>query len=435
MPFDSPGCMSIAHACAVALALTCLARPASAAPADLPGPVSLTVLHSFVFTDGYAPFAALLQADDGNFYGTTLEGGTPGGSRGTVFRITPAGEFTSLHSFATEEGINPRGRLAQGAGGWLYGTTVSGGSFGKGTIFRISQKGRFEVVHQFMGAPDDAAGPLSGLTPASDGNLYGTTAAGGRHDDGTVYRLTPEGSVTVVHSFGPGRRGSIVGDYPTGLMQGSDGLLRVTNGEGGNDQRCVDPAGCGTLLAMTLDGEVVGQVSLRDDVGRFPKSALVEASDGRFYGVAGRGGHDNEICQGECGAIYRSTAGGRLSNLHFFDGHDGWFPISAPAEMTDGSLYGTTSEGGIQGLCRPFGCGTIWRLSADGEFSVVYEFQGGDDGFEPDAGLVLGSDGALYGAAAFRGAGGYGTIYRLAPLAPLAPGAASGKGAGRHGLR
>src|SRR5271168_4027197 len=168
----------------------------------------LTTLHSFTFSDGYAPLAGLVQATDGNFYGTTYEGGgnsTCGNGCGTVFKITPAGVLTTLHTFNFTDGADPNGVLIQAADGNLYGTTANGGSGSPcpvcGTAFKITLEGILTTIYNFDTA--DGIVPLAGLLQATDENFYGTTSYGGDGDCtvdfggcGTVFRLTPTGSFT-----------------------------------------------------------------------------------------------------------------------------------------------------------------------------------------------------------------------------------------------
>src|SRR6266849_4061168 len=154
--------------------------------------LSLQTLHSFG-SNPKNPQAGLVQANDGNFYGTTALGGT-NGENGTVFGITPNGVFGSLFSFNGTNGSRPAASLIQGSDGNLYGTTTSGGSSGdNGTVFRITLSGAFTSLFSFNGT--NGSGPAAGLVQASDGNFYGTTQFGGTNgDNGTVFRITPGGA-------------------------------------------------------------------------------------------------------------------------------------------------------------------------------------------------------------------------------------------------
>jgi uncharacterized repeat protein (TIGR03803 family) len=155
----------------------------------------LTTLYSFCFnnncTDGDDPEAGLIQASDGNFYGTTYSGGTVVNKHcvqgcGTVFQITPAGVLTTLHSFGSSDGGGPSAALVQATDGNLYGTTIAGGAANKGTVFRIAG-GTFKTLHSFTKSEGEN---VCGLMQATDGNLYGVAALGGTGDNGTIYRLS-----------------------------------------------------------------------------------------------------------------------------------------------------------------------------------------------------------------------------------------------------
>jgi uncharacterized repeat protein (TIGR03803 family) len=157
----------------------------------------------YSFLDGYGggcfPFGGLVEGSDGNFYGTTNQCGT-GGPAGTVFRISPAGTFTTLHSFSGPDGAYSYSSLVQGSDGYFYGTTNGGGTSGYGTVFRITPTGTLTTLCSFSGS--DGASPYAGLVRGSDNDFfYGTTAGGGTSNAGTVFRMTPDGTLTTLHSF------------------------------------------------------------------------------------------------------------------------------------------------------------------------------------------------------------------------------------------
>ncbi|HUP91528.1 MAG TPA: choice-of-anchor tandem repeat GloVer-containing protein [Solimonas sp.] len=201
------------------------------------------MLHAFHGTDGSAP-NGLVRASDGNFYGTTQGGGD--GGRGTVFRMTRAGVLTTLHHFAGPDGATPRARLIEGRDGNLYGTTEFGGSFNSGAVFRMGRAGDYSTLHEF-GFGSDGALPLAGLVQGSDGNFYGTTYQGAR-GYGTVFRLTPAGELTTLHAFYPPDG---EGGHPYGaLQQGADHYLYGTTEDGGS-------GGVGTLFRISPAGSLV----------------------------------------------------------------------------------------------------------------------------------------------------------------------------------
>jgi uncharacterized repeat protein (TIGR03803 family) len=203
----------------------------------------LATLYSFSCSltacgDGDSPIGGLVQAADGNFCGTTLFGGTNSGC-GTVFKITPGGALTTVHSFDGNDGSSPLGTLVQAPDGGLYGVTEFGGpsaggcgdSQGSGTVFRITAAGALTTLYSFCALPNCADGlnPYAGLVRATDGNFYGTTQVGGANNLGTVFRITPGGVLTTLHSFsGPD------GEIPdASLFQATDGILYGTASSGG----------------------------------------------------------------------------------------------------------------------------------------------------------------------------------------------------------
>ena len=203
---------------------------------------SYQILHTFTINtgDGAQPFAGLIQGSDGNFYGTTGNGGT--NNVGTVFRMDTSGHVTVLHSFVTTDGMFPKASLVQGTDGWLYGTTsdrgtlpTPGGAAGVGTVFKIKTDGTsFTNLHTF-GQSDgnsgiDGWGPMAGLVQGSDGDFYGTTSLGGAlGGQGTVFKITSTGTFTRLHTFtNPEGRTPVAP-----LIQASDGNFYGTTTEGG----------------------------------------------------------------------------------------------------------------------------------------------------------------------------------------------------------
>jgi uncharacterized repeat protein (TIGR03803 family) len=321
----------------------------------------LTMLHSFDNTDGANPFAGLVQATDGNFYGTTYYGGAYG--YGTVFKITSAGKLTMLHSFDNTDGANPMAGLVQATDGNFYGTTEDGGASGAcaagcGTVFKITPAGEVTTLHSFDST--DGAYPFAGLVQATDGDFYGTTQNGGAHDVppcasggavgcGMIFKITPGGTLTTLHSFdltdGAGPE--------AGLVQATDGNFYGTT-VGGGDLSCIlTPGfGCGTVFEITPAGKLTTLHSFCSQIecidGSYPTAALVQATDGNFYGTTGGGGSLVwPVAIFGCGAVFRITLKGSLETLYAFDGvTDGYFPIAGLVQATDGNLYGTTGEGG-----------------------------------------------------------------------------------------
>ena len=234
----------------------------------------MTMLYSFSGSDGAAPYAGLVQGTDGNFYGTTCQGGTSG--YGTVFRISPSGWLMDLHRFTGgSDGLNPYG-LVQGSGGYFYGTTFQGGADDYGTVFRIGSDGTFTNLYSFSWS--DGTHPQAELVRSGDGNFYGTTYFGGI-GYGTVFRIGSDGTFTNLHSFG-----SSDGAYPeAGLVQGTDGNFYGTTSVGG-------PSGYGTLFRISPAGTLTTLHSFSGSDGTYPRAGLVQGSDGSFYGTTYQGG-------------------------------------------------------------------------------------------------------------------------------------------------
>lgn len=251
---------------------------------------TLTVLYSFggTPTDGVGPGAGLLLAADGTFYGTTGSDGSGSGA-GTIFSITPAGAYAQLHVLGSNEGSRPGASLVQAADGVLYGVASEGGAFdtpgqgpGDGNVFKFST-GVFSVVHSFNGATGDGETPFGALVRGGDGNLYGLTLFGGQpRGIGALYRVGPDGTTKVVHSFG---NCESEGYYPTGdMVLAPDGNLYGTTSSGGTHNR-------GTLFRFSPDGTLSTLYSFGsiEGDGDHPEHGLVLGNDGRLYGTTSQG--------------------------------------------------------------------------------------------------------------------------------------------------
>ena len=339
----------------------------------------LTTIHSFAGypTEGSSPGAALIQGTDGNFYGTTFSGGvsTTCGivGCGTVFRVTPSGTLTTLYSFCSQtncvDGEFPGAGLIEGTDGNFYGTTVEGGAnpdcygVGCGTVFKITRSGTLTILYSFCSQSSciDGSSPYAGLVEASDGNFYGTTEAGGAISDGTIFEITPGGQLTVIYSFCSQANCSDGAEPEAGLIQATDGNLYGTTYRGGAQQD-------GTIFKITTQGILTtlysfcAQTNCSD--GYFPADALIQATDGDFYGTTPDAGRLNRAG----GTIFRVTSTGSLTTLHTFCSQgscqNGATPVGGLVQDTNGRLYGTALQGGSGRECNG-GCGTIFGLSVD----------------------------------------------------------------------
>jgi uncharacterized repeat protein (TIGR03803 family) len=244
---------------------------------------TLTTLHSFDGSDGSSPFGAVVQGRDGNFYGTTNSGGAGGG--GTVFKMTPSGTLTTLFNFCFQDscdhGSSPEAGLVQGRDGNFYGTTEFGGPFrpAVGTAFKITPSGTLTTLQDFTGG--NGAYPEAGLIQATDGNFYGATRQGGTNGYGTIFKLTSGGTLTTLYNF---RGYPIDGGYPlAALVQAIDGNFYGTTFGGG-------PNSDGTVFKITPTGTLTILQTFDGSNGFNPSGGLVQATDGSFYGTTNQGG-------------------------------------------------------------------------------------------------------------------------------------------------
>lgn len=354
---------------------------------------ALTTLYNFCAqsncSDGSEPAGALVQGTDGNFYGTTDFGGANDACSygcGTVFIITPGGILTTLYSFCTEpdcaDGYGPVGALMQGADGDFYGATIAGGNnscggssfVGCGTVFKITPGGTLTTLYTFCSQTNctDGARPEAGLVQGVDGNFYGTTTNGGAttrknhscvaNDCGTVFKITPSGSLTTLYSFCHRISNRICADGAApaaGLNQGTDGNFYGTTYAGG-DSSVMESSGGGTVFSITAGGTLTtvyrfcAQMYCPD--GARPQAALVEGTDGNFYGTTLLGG---AYCFNQrCGTVFSVTPSGALTTLHNFDRPNSAYPAAALVQDTDGTFYGTTQQYGAYG-----NYGTVFSLS------------------------------------------------------------------------
>jgi uncharacterized repeat protein (TIGR03803 family) len=319
-----------------------------------------SVLHAFSVADGQAPAGGLTIGNDGHLYGVTGGGGAYG--LGTAFRLTPAGVFTLLHSFGgpAGDGAYPYlGALVLAADGNFYGTTMQGGAHGLGVAFRMTPAGAVTVLHAFSGGVDDGALPRAQLVAGSDGLLHGTTVCGGvppgvKGCGGTLYTLSLGGAFAITHRFVPG-------DAPQAPLTEVGGLLYGTTSAGGT-------AHAGTVFKTTLDGRSFVTVHEfapsalglpRTAEGAAPLGKLLLARDGNLYGTTSQGGlHASTDPNGD-GTVFRITRAGAYSVVQAFGASvdDGARPYGGLLQGQDGNLYGTTHNGANQSN------GTVFRLA------------------------------------------------------------------------
>jgi uncharacterized repeat protein (TIGR03803 family) len=381
--------------------LLMLAATAIALPAQ-----TFTTLHSFNGTDGNNSQAALVQATNGYLYGSTVYAGANGA--GTIFKMTPSGTVTLLHSFDGTDGAGPWNALVQGTDGNLYGTTNYGGDVTLcgdcGTVFKVTLAGAVTSLHSFRGS--DGANPQGGLVQGTNGDFYGTTLERGADSEGTVFDINTSGKLTTLHNFTDGMDGA--SPYPA-MIQASDGNFYGTTYTGGANFE-------GTIFKMTPSGTLTTLYAFCSDQdicpdGAEPVGGLVQGNDGNLYGVTAHGA--NQICG--CGTIFKITLSGTLTTLHSFSGSDGNGAWSRMALGSDGNFYGVTVYGGTSTFCTG-GCGTIFSLTPAGTFTTLYNFcpaSGCADGEAPVSGLIQDTNGTFYGTTPEGGANNEGSVYSL----------------------
>jgi uncharacterized repeat protein (TIGR03803 family) len=373
---------------------------------------TLTSLHTFNDTDGCVPFSGLVRGKDGNFYGTTTNGGGGAGD-GTAFKITPAGKFTLLHTFVggNSDGRLPGASVIRDAAGNLYGTTSNGGPSDAGVVWKITPAGKESVVYAFTGLSDGGY-LFSDLLRDTKGNLYGTTFGGGDiscttglNGCGTVFKIDNTGHESVIHSFEGGNDGQ---DPYAGLVMDSAGNLygdtSYQDGQtfiGGGQVFEISPSGNKTVLyAFDLGGPN----------GDTPDSDLTFAPGEVLYGTTSEGG-DLNVCSGSgCGTIFKIDTSGILTTTHTFEGSpsDASIPNGPLARDSAGNLYGASFTGGLNNL------GAVYKMDTSGNITLLHSFTGGSDGFSPRGRLYVSSNGTVYGTA-WQGANGCGLAFKITP--------------------
>jgi uncharacterized repeat protein (TIGR03803 family) len=390
------------------------------------------LVYSFTgLTDGAAPSAALIQGSDGYYYGTAQLGGANG--HGTVFKVDSSGNFTPLHEFSSADGESPSASLVQASDGYFYGTTNAGGAKSEGTIFKMDSSGNLTTLYSFTGGADGGQ-PSGSLIQASDGYLYGATLVGGASGAGAVFRTDTSGNITTLYSFSGGADGY----GPAGsLIQSTDGYFYGVTRNGG-DLACeiLPTSGCGTIFRIDSTGNLTTLYSFTGGAdGANPSEALLQGHDGFFYGTTLYGG--NSSCSVSsyigCGTIFKIDSKGNFTPMHEFSGgSDGAVPYSALIQASDGAFYGTATAGGdlscsvvVSGESNPTytGCGTVFKMDSAGNVNGLYSFTGApNDGANPSSSLLQGGNGYFYGTTKWGGTdslcsyttnGGCGAVFQV----------------------
>jgi uncharacterized repeat protein (TIGR03803 family) len=341
-------------------------------------------------TDGIGPNGVVLDKA-GNLFGSTAAGGetscplngSPG--CGLVFELNVAGRETVLHRFsgnAPDEG-GSFGSVILDAAGNLYGTTSGLPLFG-GTVFTVEKGGQQTVLYSFTGGAD-GGNPEAGLIQDAAGNLYGTTVFGGAFDQGVVFRLDTVGVESVLHSFKGAGDGT---NTRASLIRDAAGNLYGTASGGGSFRGPCIGSGCGTVFKLAPNGKLTVLHTFTGGSDGASPLALVRDAAGNLFGTASSGG-DPDCTVGEvfgCGLLFRLDAKDKLTVLHTFtDGFDGASPNTGLVQDAAGNLYGTTELGGASGK------GVVFKLDVTGKLTVLHAFTGGSDGGNPDSVVLDGA--------------------------------------------
>jgi uncharacterized repeat protein (TIGR03803 family) len=301
---------------------------------------------------------------------------------------SPAQTFTTLVTFNGTGGASPRGALVQGHDGNSYAATGGGGNYntcpdgGCGTVFKITPAGKLTTLYSFCSQANcaDGAGPV-GLVLATDGNFYGTTDGGNDGvNEGTVFKITPGGGLSTLSYLGCSLGFCGDPDGPSALVQASDGNFYGTTEQSGS--HC-GSFGCGAVFEITPEGVLTGIYSFcslsKCADGKYPEAGVVQANDRNFYGTTLFGGPKNSNCSYGCGTVFKISPAGKLTTLYSFCAQtncaDGAFPASRLVQAADGSFYGTTSQGGLtSSSCQYLGCGTVFKITPAGKLTTLYSF-------------------------------------------------------------
>jgi len=394
-----------------------------------------TIVHNFTGypNDGAQPNGELIEDAAGNFYGTTIQGGTD--NLGTVFKLDPSGIVTILYNFTDgSDGGEPEGGLFRDTDGALYGTTSIGGTYALGTVFKLDTSSVLTTLYSFRGGTDGAR-PAFRMVSVN-GELYGTTLNGGDSNCaanlgcGTIFKITKGGEKAILHRFNP----HVEGSYPQALIRDSAGnLYGAANSEGDIANDCIYT--CGTVFKLDTAG-VFTVLLLFPGYGKgaYPVGRLIRDDvNGSLHGATPYNGPSGS----PVGSIFDLDTSGKLTVMHYFwGGQSGGFPNAGVLDL-GGVLYGTTLEGGDENCHWGSGgdqgvtCGVLYQIGKTGQYTVLHRFAGaasGDGawpGYPGTGELTLGADGSVYGVTPYGGTGtcnsgsnrpsGCGTLFKYTP--------------------
>ena len=384
---------------------------------------TFSVLHSFTGGgDGAHPVGTLTIDGGGSLYGTTTWGGmnncSPPYECGTVFKLSHRNANWILQTLYTfdpttgQDGYGPAGQLARDSSGILYGTTDSGGKKGWGSVFDLKPSPTRPVsviapwteirLHDFASSGDGAEPYNGDLLLDSAGNLYGTTFSGGKYEAGTVYKMTPSNggwTYVVLYSFSGGNNGA---NPVAGVVLDAAGNLYGTTYDGGYYGEGVvyqvTPSGAETVLYNFTGG----------NDGSLSYAGVIFDQSGNLFGATAFGG------SGGAGVVFElspGSGGWSYKEIYPLPGN-GWGAYERLVMDGGGNLYGTLFEGTYSGY------GSVFKLTPSNggwTYTSLHDFTDGDDGANPYGGLVLDSNGNLYGTTEAGGAFGYGAVFEITP--------------------
>ncbi|MGD0192049.1 MAG: choice-of-anchor tandem repeat GloVer-containing protein [Rhizomicrobium sp.] len=383
---------------------------------------SFNVIYSFNGDPGDAgfPTGTLIADSSGNLYGTSQAGGVICNC-GTIFKVAADGTESLLYAFCTfqgcSDGAGPAGKLLLDGAGNLYGAASSGGAAGYGTVFKLTPSGTESVLYTFCQQTNctDGAYPQAGVISDADGNFYGTTELGGKYGGGIVFKVAPNGTETVLYSFCK-LQACKDGAYPYSdlIMDTNGNLYGTTAGGGAEGGGCTPGYGCGTVFKLTPGGkETTLHLFAGGKDGFNPFGGLVADSSGNMFGTTYTGGGTG--CSGPgCGIVFEITAAGVEKTFYVFRGQEkGDRPLGQLTLDSKGNLYGTTIGGGEPA----YGTATAFRLTTKAKLTVLHDFCSElncADGNNPVAGLLL-LNNELYGVASVGGGTNNGVVYHVQP--------------------
>jgi len=311
-----------------------------------------------------------------------------------------AQSYKVLYSFSQDsaDGQYPSSPLVRDTQGNLYGVAL-GGSFGRGVVFEVSSTGADQVLYNFSGSDGDGDTPDAMSFRDAAGNLFGTTFQGGAYGYGTVFEVDAQGRETVVYNF-CAKTPCTKGTFPGGVTASKNGTLYGITYAGGNFSCNI--TGCGTVFKINRKGDLTLLHSFGGADGDYPNAGLVLDSSGDAYGTTMYGGAYGR------GAVFRVTAAGNETvEYSFGGGADGAYPNGGLVRDAEGNLYGTSYQDGA------YGYGIIFKVTASGQFIVLYSFPGGVSGANPYATLSLDQRGNLFGVTAAGGTHNFGVVFEL----------------------